>query len=100
MAIKSIRKWTRPSTDVPFYGVFREELQTYIKKTYDDTGKRLSLETFKSEDGLNFITMSIWKDNESLAEFVNDPEIIESGSMIEFHNSVNNIIQTIEKSEV
>lgn len=53
MAIKSIRKWTRPSTDVPFYGVFREELQTYIKKTYDDTGKRLSLETFKSEDGLN-----------------------------------------------
>jgi hypothetical protein len=100
MAIKSIRKWTRPSANVPFYGVFREELQAHIKKTYDDTGKRLSLETSKSEDGLEFITISIWKDTESHSEFINDPEIIESGSMVAFHNSVNNIIQTFESSEI
>jgi hypothetical protein len=100
MAIKTTRKWTRPNLDVPFYGKFREELQSYIKQKYDDTGKRLSLEISKSEDGLELTTTSVWRDSEAQDEFVLDPEIIESGLLVEQYNTSNNITQTIEKSEV
>lgn len=99
MAIKVIRKWVRPSVDVPFY-TYTPELTAHINNTYDNTGKRTSLELFRSEDGLTSIAASIWTNEDAVTEFVLDPEIVESGAMAENYNKLSGIIQTIEKSEV
>lgn len=78
---QTIKKQTRPSTNIDFYTA--EQVQknpTYLEhfmKNYVRTGKFLYNETDVSIDGLELITKAVWKDQQSVEEFRNDPVVIE-----------------------
>lgn len=70
---------TRPSTSVQFWGPttpgVTEEHTQYFRETYVNTGKQLDFSAQVSNDGLQLTTTLIWKDQESLQEWKNDPLI-------------------------
>ena len=67
----SIRiSYKRPSTDVA-WGKPSKDYEDYVEKTYDDTGKRLSV-VEEGEDTLERTQTTVWKDQESFFEFKTD----------------------------
>jgi len=100
MAFTATKTLTRTSRRIPWWIVPPETLQ-YYKTTYDDTGKRLSLEVHVSDDGLQQIAKSTWINKEAYDEFAADikQRDISHPDWSE-HNGVNNIQTVWVTSEV
>ena len=62
--------YKRPSTDVNWWKSSKD-YENYLEKTYDDTGKRLSVAR-EGEDTLERTVTTVWKDQESFFEFKTD----------------------------
>lgn len=74
MPFKTVRTSTRPDTSIPFFKN-TDEVRSYIKSTYDNTGKRLSMEITLSEDGLTETRTQVWASHAAYQEFKADPNI-------------------------
>jgi hypothetical protein len=91
MAFKTIRTLTRPNKYVPFF-LIGEEIKTYIDETYNQTGKRISVNTVLSEDELQQITTSVWTTIEECREFLKDPTIVNHGKLLDEYNTAFGIV--------
>lgn len=98
MAYKTIRTHTRPNIYVPFF-VFNEEIRNYTDATYNQTGKRISINTTFSEDNLKQITTSVWVDEAAFNEFLADQKIIDHTGLVQEYNQAFDIVSTWDNSE-
>jgi hypothetical protein len=99
MAYKTIRTNTRPNIYVPFF-LFNEEIRKYIDEKYNQTGKRISFNTTISEDELQQINTSVWVDQATFKEFLEDPVICGNGDLVKEYNKAFDISLTIANEEV
>jgi hypothetical protein len=99
MPFKTIRTFTRPNIYIPFY-IHSDEIRKYIDETYNQTGKRISVNTTLSEDGLQQITTSVWQDRDTWKEFVKDPTIVSNGGLLSEYNTAFEIVASWDNSEV
>jgi hypothetical protein len=98
MAYKTIRTHTRPNIYVPFF-LFNEEIRNYTDQTYNQTGKRVSVNTTLSEDELQQVTTSVWIDEAAFNEFLADPVIIRHTDLVQDYNKSFEIVSTWTSSE-
>jgi hypothetical protein len=102
-------KFTRPNTDVDFYkaagageaitGQLNNSDQSYLKLTYFDTGKLISISTSLSDNQLELIKTMVYKDEASKDEHISDSVTQDFvGDMIEY-NTTNNILIAIIQDE-
>jgi hypothetical protein len=98
MAYKTIRTYTRPNVYVPFF-IFNEEIRNYTDQTYNQTGKRISVNTTVSENELQQITTSVWADESAFNEFLADPVIIRHTDLVRDYNKSFEITLTWDNSE-
>jgi hypothetical protein len=84
---------------VPFF-IFNEEIRNYADQTYNQTGKRVSVNTTVSENELQQITTSIWADEAAFNEFLADPVIIRHTDLVQDYNKSFEIVLAWDNSEV
>lgn len=99
MAYQTIRTHTRPNVHVPFF-LFKDEIRNYTDQTYTQTGKRLSINTTLSQDGLQQITTSVWLDEAAFNEFLADPIIASHTDLVQEYNKSVEIVSSWNNSEV
>jgi hypothetical protein len=91
VTFKVIRTITRPNKYVPFF-LISEEMKTYVDKTYNQTGKRISINTVLSEDELQQITTSVWATREDCRDFLKDPTMVSHGELMAEYNKAFGIV--------
>jgi hypothetical protein len=74
MAWKKVTVRTIPDADTHFERM-SDEVIAYMKTNYEDTGKRTSFSQSLSDDGLVGTNTSIFKDEDTKNEFLNDSTI-------------------------
>lgn len=99
MAYKTIRTVTRPNIYVPFF-LFGEEIRKYTDETYNQTGKRISFNSTLSEDGLQQINTSVWIDQATFKEFLDDPVMRSHSEQVKEYNTAFDITVTKENEEI
>lgn len=99
MAFKTIRTNTRPNIYVPFF-LFNEEIRRYTDEKYNQTGKRISFNTVISEDELQQISTSVWLDQATFKEFIDDPVIARHGALVDDYNKAFDIVVTRENLDI
>jgi len=75
MTLKVTHTSTRPSTNIAFYGEefwSLAEIVSYIKQTYEDTGKLLGTAFIVSSDALTHTWIEYWDSQESVDQFESD----------------------------
>ena len=100
MAWKRVRVRTKPNSDT-VYEKMSDEVIDYMKTNYDDTGKRTSFSVTETEsdDGLVLEFISIFRDEESRNEFVEDSIIRTEATRRNTINAANGIIREITVDE-
>ena len=98
MAYKTIRTYTRPNIYVPFF-IFNEEIRNYTDTTYNQTGKRISVNTTVSDNELQQITTSVWLDEATFNEFLADPVIVRHTDRVQEYNRSFEIVSAWTNSE-
>jgi hypothetical protein len=72
--IEVTRSWTRPNTSVE-WDVVPPDLREYIRQTYEQTGKRLSVTRTDSEDQLTRTHSEIWDSENDYNAFQADTSL-------------------------
>ena len=90
MAWKRVQVRTKPNADTA-YEQMSDEVISYMKTNYHDTGKRTSLSVSSSDDGLVVTYTSIFKDEVSKNEFLADSTIRTEGIRRNTINAANGI---------
>ena len=98
MAWKRIVKRTRPSVEVD-WETFGVDGLNYIKTNYEDTGKRISFSVVTSEDTLVLTYTSVFKDEASKNEVVNDSTILTEAARRDSVNAANGITKELTVDE-
>jgi hypothetical protein len=98
MAWKRIVKRTRPSVEVD-WETFGVDGLNYIKTNYEDTGKRISFSVSLSEDTLVLTYTSVFKDEASKNEVVNDSTISTEAARRDSVNAANGITKELTVDE-
>jgi quinol monooxygenase YgiN len=93
MSVTFIRILSRPNTDVEFR-LGSEKLNQHVKETYIDTGKCLQWRAMEylDDDKLEIMLTSLWRDQESVDELLNDPVFEEDVFETMVYNFENEII--------
>ena len=99
MAIKTTRRFTSPSTDIPWFEP-SDIFKTYHMETYVNTGKRTLGEETESEDGLTKTWVAITPDDETLRAYAQDSNIQGMLNARDLYCIQNNISLTREQEEV
>lgn len=78
---QTIRKQTRPSTDIEFFGPsvsagLDPSFKSYWQSTFVDSGKLIYAHQEVSEDQLELIITMIWDSKESVDEMLADPTVL------------------------
>ena len=90
MAWKKVQVRTIPNANTA-YEQMSDEVISYMKTNYHDTGKRTSLSVSSSDDGLVVTYTSIFKDEASKNEFFADSTIRTEGIRRNTINASNGI---------
>jgi len=95
----SIRiKYKRPNTDVDWWKA-SQDYEDYMEKTYDETGKRLSV-VEEGTDTLERTVTTVWKDQESFFEFKTDDTVLNMLNGSSAYREANGIEKTrVENKE-
>ena len=110
MAWKRVNVRTIPDTDADsdwhadggvIFEKMSREVGAYIKTNYDDTGKRTSFSVTETEsdDGLVLEFISIFRDEESRNEFVEDSIIHTEGMRRNAVNAAKGIVKKVTVDE-
>ena len=100
MAWQRVVKRTRPSVEVD-WEPFSVEALNYVRKNYDNTGKRLSFDVTLSENALEATYTSVYTDEAVKNEFLADSTILTEFKRRNAVNRSNNITkQLISDAEI
>jgi hypothetical protein len=100
MTVTQTRTWTRANTSTPFW-VVNDLTKDYIKKTYIDTGKIVSLQRVEDATGLLSVSLvTTFASIEARQDFQIDPIITQVTDQRNIHNTYYNIIEetTVESN--
>tara|TARA_B110000902_G_scaffold161412_1_gene184640 strand:- start:40 stop:345 length:306 start_codon:yes stop_codon:yes gene_type:complete len=98
MAWKKVQVRTIPNANTA-YEQMSDEVISYMKTNYHDTGKRTSLSVSSSDDGLVVTYTSIFKDEASKNEFLADSTIRTELIRRNTINSSNGIVKEVTVDE-
>ena len=98
MAWKKVQVRTIPNANTA-YEQMSDEVISYMKTNYHDTGKRTSLSVNSSDDGLVVTYTSIFKDEASKNEFLADSTIRTELIRRNTINSSNGIVKEVTVDE-
>ena len=98
MAWRRVQVRTIPNDDTAFEDM-SEEVVSYMKTNYDDTGKRTSFTLSKSADELVLTYTSVFKDEASKNEVANDSTISTEAARRDSVNAANGITREITVDE-
>ena len=98
MAWKRVQVRTIPNANTA-YEQMSDEVISYMKTNYHDTGKRTSLSVSSSDDGLVVTYTSIFKDEVSKNEFLADSTIRTELIRRNTINSSNGIVKEVTVDE-
>lgn len=102
---RTIVKHTRPTTSVEFFNpqtsnLVSSETRLYIRDTYVLTGKIANSEQVVSEDGLTMTITSVFQDEATYNEWMNDTIIADQLRGVgATYREANNITSVIESAE-
>ena len=100
MPIKRTLTFTRPTVDTPFW-VHGSPVREHIHETYIATGKVLDLQRVNDATGLLEVKLvTVFKDNESMEEFLEDPRLDGTHKDREDYHATVNITKTVEVLEI
>jgi len=86
-----ITKATRPDTDTDFYTGQSQSDFDYIKETYKDTGKIVSITQALSDNELEILKTFVFKDQASANEWHDDDKMVAWVSASKTYNTNNDI---------
>ena len=98
MAWRRVQVRTIPNDDTAFEDM-SEEVVSYMKTNYDDTGKRTSFTLSKSADELVLTYTSVFKDEASKNEVANDSTISTEAARRDSVNAANGITKEVTVDE-
>jgi len=98
MAWKRVMTRTIPNADTAFEKM-SDEVLSYMKEKYIDTGKRTSFSVSGSDDGLVLTYTSIFKDEASKNEITLDSTIATESTRRNTINAANGIVKEITVDE-
>jgi len=98
MAWKRVQVRTIPNADTAFEKM-NDEVLSYMKEKYIDTGKRTSFSVSSSDDGLVLTYTSIFRDEASKNEFLADSTIAAESTRRNTINASNGITKEITVDE-
>ena len=98
MAWRRVQVRTIPNDDTAFEDM-SEEVVSYMKTNYDDTGKRTSFSVSSSDDGLVLTYTSIFKDEASKNKFLADSTIKTESTRRNTINASNGIVKEVTVDE-
>ena len=94
MAFQVVMRKTRPNTGVNFESM-SSDVRAYIGTNYVDTGKRVSFNQTLSGDGLQQTSTSVYRDEASKNEVLNDSTIATEVARRDQVNTNNGISKTV-----
>lgn len=98
MAWRRVQVRTIPNADTD-YERFSEEVVSYIKTNYEDTGKRTFFDVTESDDGLILTYTSVFKDEASKNEMLSDSIISAESTRRSTINAANGITSEVTVDE-
>ena len=98
MAWKVVKTRTKPSADTP-YEVWGEDVISYIKTNYQDTGKWALESRITSGDNLSITYTIIFKDEAAKNEISSDSTIAAERTRVRTIHEANNITEEITMNE-
>jgi hypothetical protein len=97
--IKTVRKTTRPSVDIPFYK-WSDSFISFVEENYVNTKKLLEYTIELSEDKLIETRRSLWIGLTEFQDFLNSPEASDVWVAREDYQYENNITSDILASPI
>ena len=94
MAFQVVMRKTRPNTGVNFESI-SSDVRAYIGTNYVDTGKRVSFNQTLSGDGLQQTSTSVYRDEASKNEVLNDSTVATEVARRDQVNTNNGISKTV-----
>ena len=94
MAFQVVMRKTRPNTGVNFESM-SSDVRAYIVTNFVDTGKRVSFNQTLSGDGLQQTSTSVYRDEASKNEVLNDSTVATEVARRDQVNTNNGISKTV-----
>ena len=94
MAFQVVMRKTRPNTGVNFESI-SSEVRAHVTTNYVDTGKRVSFNQTLSGDGLQQTSTSVYRDEASKNEVLNDSTVATEVARRDQVNTNNGISKTV-----